>query len=357
MKKRLEAELISIAHRVLKLKNKSEVDQLFTETQKLYEALSVLKFYGDYIERQPNPEVNQEELEEKLAESLEGKSAPKLDVEVQQQITKEKKEIVPVDEESEASEEAQADEIVAETPEVATEEKKIVGEINVEDEDEEESENDDNEDEETELSAQITEEENEAEQGADPIFEMAAEGTAPDQKETPSKQISFEDFLGDYKELEFVKPNDITPTKAEEPKETPKEDEPKKDEPETEKEPAVKEPETEKEPEIKEPAQAPKPVETPTEEKPKNETNTAILNEKLATGINIGLNDRVGFVKYLFDGSNEDFNRVLSQLNTFDSYAHAEEFITDMVKPDYNNWKGQDEFSERFMDIVKQKFQ
>ena len=35
MKKRIEAELISIAHRILKLKNKSEVDQLYKETQKL----------------------------------------------------------------------------------------------------------------------------------------------------------------------------------------------------------------------------------------------------------------------------------------------------------------------------------
>ena len=39
MKKRLESELISIAHRILKLKNKSEFDQLYKETQKLYETL------------------------------------------------------------------------------------------------------------------------------------------------------------------------------------------------------------------------------------------------------------------------------------------------------------------------------
>ena len=50
MKKRLESELISIAHRILKLKNKSEVDQLYRESQKLYETLSVLKFYQDNFE-------------------------------------------------------------------------------------------------------------------------------------------------------------------------------------------------------------------------------------------------------------------------------------------------------------------
>ena len=65
MKKRLEAELISIAHRVLKLKNKSERDQLYLETRKLYETLSVLKFYGDNYE-QLKSEITIEDLEEKL---------------------------------------------------------------------------------------------------------------------------------------------------------------------------------------------------------------------------------------------------------------------------------------------------
>jgi hypothetical protein len=37
MKKRLEADLISIAHRILQLKNKSDINLLYAETQKLYE--------------------------------------------------------------------------------------------------------------------------------------------------------------------------------------------------------------------------------------------------------------------------------------------------------------------------------
>ena len=65
MKKRLEAELISIAHRVLKLKNKSEVDQLLKESQKLYETLTILKFYQDNFEAFKN-EISEEVLEEKL---------------------------------------------------------------------------------------------------------------------------------------------------------------------------------------------------------------------------------------------------------------------------------------------------
>ena len=54
MKKRLEADLISIAHRILQLKNKSDVNQLFLETQKLYEKLAVLRFVEEqYGEARP----------------------------------------------------------------------------------------------------------------------------------------------------------------------------------------------------------------------------------------------------------------------------------------------------------------
>ncbi|HEU4495566.1 MAG TPA: hypothetical protein VFR70_00790, partial [Flavobacterium sp.] len=50
MKKKLEAELISIAHRILKLKNKSELAQLHQESRKLYEQLSVLLFVEENFE-------------------------------------------------------------------------------------------------------------------------------------------------------------------------------------------------------------------------------------------------------------------------------------------------------------------
>lgn len=44
MKKKLESELVSIAHRILKLKGKEDVDKMHEEVSKLYEKLTVLKF-------------------------------------------------------------------------------------------------------------------------------------------------------------------------------------------------------------------------------------------------------------------------------------------------------------------------
>ena len=80
------------------------------------------------------------------------------------------------------------------------------------------------------------------------------------------------------------------------------------------------------------------------------------LNDTLLKGINIGLNDRIAFVKHLFAGSNEDFNRVISQLNTFDTFDEAQNFVDDMVKPDYNNWEGKEDYGVRFMNLVEKKF-
>lgn len=331
MKKRLEAELISIAHRVLKLKNKSEIDQLYHETQKLYEALTVLKFYGDNYE-QVKSDISNEDIEEKIESFVENKTVvatPKVVVEetveveetenlkpVQIEEVEEvaEQEIVAASEESEVQEEAIAEEPTNE------EETVIVGEISLEEEDEED-----------ENLNQVQIEEvpvGEAKSDLDfePIFELAAETpveTAEIEEpkvEEPKKetqQISFEDLLGqNYTEPVFVKPNDITiPTSKKE----------------------IVEEESE--------------VITD-----KQDDKSLSLNDRLSKSINIGFNDRIGFVKHLFGESMEDYNRVLSQLNTFSSYSEAKDFIDEIIKPDYNNWEGKEDYEARFIEIVEKKF-
>ncbi|SDR72326.1 hypothetical protein SAMN04515667_0445 [Formosa sp. Hel1_31_208] len=82
------------------------------------------------------------------------------------------------------------------------------------------------------------------------------------------------------------------------------------------------------------------------------------LNDKLKnSALNIGLNDKLAFIKHLFDGKNEDYERVVSQLKTSGSLHEASHLINNIIKPDYNNWEGKEEFEERFMSIVEQKFQ
>ena len=329
MKKRLEAELISIAHRVLKLKNKSEIDQLYHETQKLYEALTVLKFYGDNYE-QVKSDISIEDIEEKIESFVENKTVvatPKVVVEeIATEVEEQKEEIVAEVEEVVEQEIVTASEETEVQEEAVEEEPVIVGEITLEEEDEED-----------ENLNQVQIEEvpvGEAKSDLDfePIFELAAETPVEtveieepkveedeslNQVQTKAQQISFEDLLGqNYTEPVFVKPNDVTlPTSKKEVFE--KSDDIIVD---------------------------------------RFEGKTPSLNDKLSKTINIGLNDRMGFVKFLFADSNEDYNRVLSQLNTFSTFREAKDFIDEIIKPDYNNWVGADDYADRFIELVEKKF-
>jgi hypothetical protein len=302
MKKRLESELISIAHRILKLKNKSEIDQLYKETQKLYETLSVLKFYEDNVAFLKN-EISQEEIEEKIETSMK--------VEVQPlAITPEVEEpILQIEEEETILEEEEIAEQLADQKEPKEEEPIIVGEINIEEDEKEVT------DESFEDNDVIEEEDRQdaevetSETAFQPMFELGIPDEEDEIEEKPkeeieNKQITIEHFLGeDYKDPEFVKPNEITAFKTGE-----------------------------------------------------THTTAFTLNDSLSKGIEIGLNDRIAFVKYLFADSNEDYNRVMSQLNTFDTLQEAKDFLNDFVIPEYNYWIGKEEYIERFMEIVEKKF-
>jgi len=89
-----------------------------------------------------------------------------------------------------------------------------------------------------------------------------------------------------------------------------------------------------------------------------NENFRKSLNDKLKNGgLSIGLNDKLAFIKHLFNGKIEDYERVLSQLNTTNSFNDASHLINHIVKPDYNNWEGKEEFETRFLNIVERKFE
>ena len=317
MKKRVSAELISIAHRILKLKNHSETLQLQQEAKNLYDQLTILRFYEENFELVKN-EISEEVLEAKL----EGRQA-----DVFEQPIAVVEEVAPAKEET-VVEEPIVEEKAEESP--IEEEKIVVAELIVED-DEEEEEVLMTPMEEEPIEEEIIEEE--------PVVETP-------KAEEPAKQISFEDLLvHDYQELDFVKVEDV-PAEVEKVTETVFE--------------AVTPVEEVKEEVQPEPvAETPKVLEEEvkaTFEKVSQEPKISSLNDRLNKAITFGLNDRIGFEKKLFGGSSDDFNRVVSQLNTFDSFEEAKAFVDDFVKPDYNNWEGAEEFETRFMEIVEKKF-
>ncbi|MGB5275012.1 MAG: hypothetical protein WBN39_13225 [Flavobacteriaceae bacterium] len=96
---------------------------------------------------------------------------------------------------------------------------------------------------------------------------------------------------------------------------------------------------------------------------PKNEPLTTkeakqkSLNDKLGKNeIKVDLNNKLAFIKHLFNGSAEDYKRVLSQLSTIETLDRSISFVNNMVKPDYGNWKGKEEYEVRFMELIERKF-
>ena len=105
-----------------------------------------------------------------------------------------------------------------------------------------------------------------------------------------------------------------------------------------------------------EPETAPAAVQGSVQEKAQLNSEKKSLNDRLAgTALKFGLNDRIGFVKELFDGSAEDFNRVVSQLNTLSSLSEAQDFLQTHIAPEYG-WANNEETAERFMAAVEQRF-
>lgn len=333
MKKKLEADLISIAHRILKLKNKSEVIQLHQETQKLYEKLSVLRFLEENF-AEVKPTIGQAEIEEQLDSAFEAnviaiEDAPAITNKIEdapETIEEEKVETTP-----EILEEEMAEEITETVPEEAEEAEELVSEETaVADE--------------HEISEDIEEPiaEFEVKNDFEPHFELFKEEPALEVKEPKKeiKQISFEDLLGgSHSEPIFER---VQKTEKKEEQAIVDEIEPEvftKVEHQQEEEEEIQPKETffEREDFRSEP----KPVSSSTD---------------IKRPITFGLNDKIAFEKQLFGGSSEDLNRVVSQLSTFDSFEEAQIFIDEMVKPDYHNWEGKDDYAQRFMEIVERRF-
>ncbi len=251
MKKKLEAELISIAHRILQLKDRATLPQLQEEARQLYEKLTILNFSESHFSG-PQPTIGQvravldkdesNELKE-VRKKIKAIIEPKQDAVVEEEPEKEK----PLEQRFEPEE--KIEEISNSTIEAKPE--LIIEEIN----------------------ARVSED----------LFVPASVTT--EERSSFAKSTHLQSDNED--------PND----------------------------------------------------------KPKS------LNDQLRKEIHIGLNDRLAFIKNLFEGNAPDYNRVLSQLGTMRTKNEAQDFIKNMVKPDYNNWESKEEYEERFMDVVLSKFE
>jgi len=265
MHKKLAADLTSLAHSILQMKNKEDVFALKTKAHEVYEKLAVLAFVEEYINNTPNPDHTKEELVAmvKNATDLIDKELPENATEqtLQEEVIESSESIEQVVEnDSSLIEEIVSNEQIDET----TKDHPIKKSFDLE---------------------------------TDDLFSQTGDDLEPEIKENThiSEGLpTLEDELKDTISADVV--SDLF-----------------------------------------------------------ENAQKKSLNDKLQGDIQIGLNDRIAFVKNLFGGSQEDFNRVVSQLNSFKTQKEAKKFINKMVKPDYD-WTDNEEVEERFMSIVERKF-
>ena len=81
------------------------------------------------------------------------------------------------------------------------------------------------------------------------------------------------------------------------------------------------------------------------------------VNDKFMKGLHIDLNDRLAFIKHLFLDNKLEYQRVISQITTFSNIEEVESFIQKMIKPEYDEWKGKEDYEKRFLDVLSKLFE
>lgn len=292
MHKKLEAELVSLAHSILEMKNKDDVQALHKKAQSIYEKLTLLKFVESYINTPTDVSQTKEEIIDALENEgvAEAPDKARLNIEVEETISEKRIEEI--------------EELVGFVEETIVEEEIIEVEETIVEEPVEEFLD------EEELVTEKSADENEifTQEQVEEIFDTVEGMIKDDKHDLHAIQFTLEEEFKDAISSDVATQLFQRATKES--------------------------------PEIEE----------------KKETKSRSLNDSLFNAnVQVGLNDRIAFVKYLFEGSQEDFNRVLSQLNSFKTEDEAKNFIKKFVKPDYN-WSAVVEYEERLMNLIVRKF-
>ena len=274
MHKKLESDLISLAHRILKMKNKEDVFALKEISRDVFEKLSMLAFVEEFVNTTPNLDKTKEELLNKVEDAFEAKINKTSDEveakvdDIQENINNSKEQVTlnlvddKVDMVDEVSEGENKEQVVENNDELKSEEI--------------------------------------SEQPFDELQELMFGHSSTDNLENDTKDVADKKTLTLEEELQDTLSVDVMADLFE-------------------------------------------------------NTQPKSLNDRLTSNIQIGLNDRIIFVKNLFEGDQENYNRVISQLNTFKTEKEAKKFINKMVKPDYN-WLEYEDLENRFMEIISRKF-
>ena len=80
------------------------------------------------------------------------------------------------------------------------------------------------------------------------------------------------------------------------------------------------------------------------------------INDQFSKKLSVDNNERLAFIKHLFDGDTINYERVLNQTLTLDSWSEVSNLISSKVKIEYNNWKGKEDIADRFLTVLQKSF-
>jgi len=80
------------------------------------------------------------------------------------------------------------------------------------------------------------------------------------------------------------------------------------------------------------------------------------INDQFSKKLRVDNNERLAFIKHLFDGDTNNYERVLNQTLTLGSWSEVSNLISSKVKIEYNNWKGKEDIADRFLTILQKSF-
>ena len=88
-----------------------------------------------------------------------------------------------------------------------------------------------------------------------------------------------------------------------------------------------------------------------------NSNDKQNINEQFSKKLSVDNNERLAFIKHLFDGDKNNYERVLNQTLTLGSWPEVSNLITSKVKIEYNNWKGKEDIADRFLTVLQKSFE
>ena len=81
------------------------------------------------------------------------------------------------------------------------------------------------------------------------------------------------------------------------------------------------------------------------------------INDQFSKKLSVDNNERLAFIKHLFDGDKNNYERFLNQTLTLDSWSEVSNLISSKVKIEYNNWKGKEDIADRFLAVLQKSFE